>query len=384
MSSGAASSDPEPRKDVTPAAVWDTYVSRKGDKRRHETLQLAKNSWDLFCEWCESEGIEYLSGLGPYFPGDFRVYLESHTDMGDISIYYTLTRMKQVAEFAQNRGLIHQQYPHDNWNRPELDKSDRQRDEYLLPERGREISDFVRLEYTYQKEHVIWKLAWDYGLRKSAIRSLDREQVAIDPKGENPPHLRLEDRPDLGGAEDKGLPLKNTLDRLAGRKVPIREEMVEVLRGYIANERTDNGTDEYDLEALITTKRSARISENGIYITTCKITSPATYRGLCKCEAHQEFREQHGRSCGCEWCETYDLRENRELPTQQRYKCDKSRGPHAVRHGAITQMVNSGQDFPTISHIVGTSPDTLRKTYDRRSDDERMNAIAPAWLGDGD
>lgn len=345
---------------IAPGELWDEWLTRKGAKKRQNTIDETERAWDAFCEWADTENVTHLSDLGPFFAADFRKHLEATTDQNDLSLYYLITRVKVVAEYGKGQGYLHQDYPY-SWDRPELSSDEKQRDEYLLPERGHDISKWVRLEYPYQNEHVLWKLAFDYGLRKSAIRAIDLEHVVLDPDERNPPHIKLRDRPDLGPDGDKGLPLKNTWPELSKRSVPLQPDMVDVLRQYIDRQRRDpDGTDKYGLEGLVTTQRSARMSENGIYRTICKLTSPATYEGSCDCDACREYRDKNGKP----------------LPAQDRYKCGWSRPPHGVRHGSITDMINQGKDLDTVSYIVGTLPSTLRRVYDRRTEEERMNAIA--------
>lgn len=361
--SRASDADDQLRR-ASPSDLWEAYVGRKGEKRRQETMRLNRSSWDTFTEWFQESDSTHLRDLGPYFAADFQEWLRANTGKNDLSIYYELTRVRTIIEFGKGKGFVDGQVPL-KWDRPEVSRVDRQRDDPLRPERGWEIGEWVRETAPYTKEEVIWTLAFEYGLRKSAIRALDLEQVVFDPDGDTPPHLKLRDRPDLGDDGDKGLPLKNTVDELSSRLVPLYPDTVELLRGYIGRERAEPGkTDEYGLNGLITTNRSARISESGIYRTISKLTAPATYEGECECDTCREFRETEGRP----------------LPAQDRYKCQRSRSPHQVRHGSITMMINEGVDFETISHVVGTRPSTLRDVYDRRTEEERMNQIADTWI----
>jgi integrase len=215
---------------------------------------------------------------------------------------------------------------------------------------------------------------YNYGLRISAIRALDRNHLVLNQPDDWPngrefrPHLVLRDRPELGGEDDMGLPLKNK-GKLADRRVPIRAEDVQVFDLYVSRE-TPTGAkssrkkheepDKYDLHGLLTTEHSPRISRSTIEDRTAWLTCPTTYSDSeCNCRGCREYREDNGQN---------------PPPSRLGRHCEETRSPHQVRHGAITKMLDA---YPpeTVSKIVGTSVDEIKKTYDRADEIQRMNRL---------
>ena len=54
-------------------------------------------------------------------------------------------------------------------------------------------------------------------------------------------------------------------------------------------------------------------------------------------------------------------------------RCPSSRGPHAVRHGAITHHLLDDVPPDVTSERMDVSLGVLRRHYDARTPDERMN-----------
>ncbi len=50
--------------------------------------------------------------------------------------------------------------------------------------------------------------------------------------------------------------------------------------------------------------------------------------------------------------------------------------PYDLRHYFVTSMIEAGVDYKTLSEIVGSSPETLRKHYQHVSNEARRNAIS--------
>ena len=175
----------------------------------------------------------------------------------------------------------------------------------------------------------------------------------------------LRDRPELGPSDDEGLPLKNTRDEYANRRIPLDKDTVDVIRGYIRYERKEHDEpDKYGRVGLVTTERSPRISKQCIGTRIHALTSPVEYDGECDCPGCREFFAEEG-SYPC--------------PSDRRSVCDRTRSPHQCRHGAITHMLNQGHDHDTVAHIVGTSPQTIRNVYDRGDEWDRLSRTAQKW-----
>jgi len=359
-------------EDKTPAEVWDSYSSHYVENGHSENgLQSVRSAWSQFTDWMELQGYDYLSDLTASFPAKHDDWIVSNPEISKnkLSRAMHLTRIKQVITHAKSRGWIApDDVPTDDrWDdvTPSVDKDDKLRSDPLLPERGTEVMNYVRNEHFGEREHVLWILEWKYALRLSAIRALDVEDLILEEPDSWPEHadfpgpcLNLKDRPDIG------LTLKNTRNELSDRFVPLKREDAVVLQHYVESERIEHDeTDDHELRGLLTTEHNVRITGRTIRAETKKLTSPETYADQCDCDGCRAYRNEHGRP---------------PYPSKLGRYCERSRSPHQVRHGAITWLLDD-TDPSVLSKICGTSPDTLRDTYDRADKHRRLNRIADAW-----
>jgi len=371
-------------EDKQPEWVFDKFAERwTADGKAQSGLQSYQSAWSQFREWMEQKGYRYLTDLTPSFPARHDDWIVAHDeyDKTKLSRSMHLSRIKTVVRHAESRGWIDPDIipGDDRWDeiKPELGDGDKIRSDPLRPERGERITNWVRANHFGERSHILWLLLFRYGFRVSAIRALDRDDLRLSEPDDWPeerdfrPHLRLKDRPELGDDDDKGLPLKNKREELAGRLVPLQREHVDAFRHYVQNgsehgaetRKEHDEPDEYGLYGLLTGEHNARLSGDTIRGESGRLTSPATYANKCQCDGCQQFRSEQGRD---------------PYPSRIHKHCNESRTPHQVRHGAITSLLDDA-DHGTVASIVGTSPDTLRDVYDRADEYRRMNRIADDW-----
>ncbi|MDS0220146.1 phage integrase SAM-like domain-containing protein [Haloarcula sp. S1AR25-5A] len=373
-------------EDQRPKWVFKQFKEHwKADEKAHSALQPYESAWRQFCEWMDEQGHIYLTDLTASFPGRHDDWIVAHDeyDKTKLSRSMHLSRIKTVVRHAQSRGWIDpSDVPDDEtWDavKPEVDDDEKIRSNPLPPERGEQITKWVRANHFGGRAHVLWLLLFRYGFRVSAIRALDRDDLRLSKPDDWPeeqgfqPHLRLKDRPELGGEDDKGLPLKNKREELAGRLVPLQPEHAEVFRHYVENGSEHGATDsrkehdepdEYGLYGLLTGEHNARLSGRTVRERAHWLTCPTTYGDECQCDGCREYRAEHGRN---------------PYPSKVYKHCNETRSPHQVRHGAITSLLDD-HSHSTVANIVGTSPDTLRDVYDRADEYRRMNRVADDWL----
>lgn len=381
-----ADDDTEETEDRRPEWVFEQYVRKhREDGKAQSSIQPTRSAWNQFCDWMDEQGYIYLSDLTSNFVGRHDDWVIANTDKGKLSRGMHLSRIKSVVKHADSRGWISPNVVPDDetWEevKPDLSDDDKVRSDPLRPERGEQITKWVRANHFGERPHVLWLLLFRYGLRVSAIRALDRSHLILTRPDDYPesdqfrPHLRFRDRPELGDEDDEGLPLKNRREELAKRRVALRPGHVEVFRQYIENgsqtgaieSRKEHAEpDKYGLYGLLTGEQNARLSDRTIRSRTHWLTCPSTYDDKCQCDGCQEFRSEHGR-------EPY--------PSKVEKHCNETRSPHQVRHGAITSLLDD-HNHSTVAGVVGTSPDTLRDVYDRADEYRRMNRIADDWLSD--
>lgn len=360
--------------------VHDDYATEHPHERTN-TITEKRRTWAEFSSWCkEKTDLRYLSDLQRRHIGDYRRHLRENTSKGQFSILKNLERVKQHLDYSQAQQWVTSDLGDWNEHLPDVRGSDRERDNPLRPDRGEQVTAWIKEEHRFTRVDVEWTLGFTYCLRRSAIKALDKRHFHPEP-GKcdchdriDQPHLLLEHRPDLGADDDPGLPLKNAKDDpdaerdnpFGERIIPLDAETAHTIARYIDLYRVEHDEpDKYGCQALLTTSHSPRISS--LYRDFTWMTSPARYTGR----------------CDCEFCRDID-----ESPTKRKsYKCEHSRGPHSVRHGGITRRFNQmrevdvrGFDAETLAGIAGTSPETLRDRYDHPERADAYGRIADGWI----
>ena len=331
-------------------------------------------------------------GKNPAAPNRYVGWLNTHPKYAKkpISMREHLRRIRNVVESARALGYVPERIPQDGAlekAEPVVSDQEEIRDDPLHTSRGERIMSWLRAQKPYSIDDVLWTLVWRYGLRVSAIRALDRDHVVFEPheaddwpaQHEFYPHLHLRDRPELGGKEDEGLPLKNTNPVHGERLIPMNDEDAESIRGYVDRGTPTGATtsrkaweehgepDKYGLFGLITSEHTARISKKTIRQRVHAITCPTAYTDTnCHCDGCAEYRAGNDGA--------------NPRPSQRGTHCTRTRSPHQCRHGAITNMLDDGKDHETIASVVGTSPKTIRDVYDRADKHDRFDRTAQGWL----
>jgi len=376
-------------EDRQPRWLFERFKNHwRADDMAESSLQPIRSAWNQFCSWMDYRGYRYLTDLTPRFPGRHDSWIVNHDDISKTKLSRSmhLSRIRTVIRYANAQGWIYpSDVPADSvWDEvmPELEVGDKVRSDPLPPERGERITNWVRNNRFGSRAHVLWILLFRYGLRVSAIRALDYDDLILTKPSDWPdkhdfrPHLRLNDRPELGPEDDNGLPLKNKRKELASRRIPLQPEDVEALSHYVEtgdsigakySRKEHTETDRYGLQGLLTGEHNARLSGSAIRERTHWLTSPATFTNSeCQCNGCRDYRTEKGRD---------------PYPSKLCRYCNETRSPHQVRHGAITSLLDE-YSHPTVSRIVGTSPGTLRDVYDRADEYRRMNRVAGEWLSD--
>jgi|GEM_PF-3186712 len=372
-----------------PDWVFRQFIDHwRADNKAESSTQPYRSAWKQFSEWMAEQGYSYVSDLSSNFPGRHDDWIVAHDEYNKTKLSRSqhLSRIRTIVQHAMSRGWIHpNRIPDDEtWDevKPDVTNSEKIRSDPLPPEKGERIMKWLRNNKFASRSHIIWLLLFRYGFRVSAIQALDYDDVVLVEPDNWPnernfnPHLRLKDRPELGPDNDPGLPLKNKREELAGRRVQLQSEHVDIFRHYINNgtntgaisdRREHQEPDRYGLFGLLTGEHNARLSKRTIRERTHWLTCPTTYSvNDCQCDGCQSFRSENG-------CQPYPSKVNKH--------CNNTSSPHQVRHGSITSLLDDN-DHSTVAHVVGTSPDTLRNVYDRADEYRRMNRVAGDWLTD--
>lgn len=321
---------------LSPAEGYERFVQYRKDRVDGNTVANDKTRLRYFREWCEHEaGIENLNDLTGRDLSNFVAWRRQ--DLKAITLQKQLGSIREALRFwadieAVRPGLDQRVHA------PELPDGAKSKDVYLDEERAERIlAHLDRHDYASQR-HVQLLLLWRTAMRRSALRSLDLDDLRPDDLA-----LVLEHR------QDEGTRLKNHED--GERWVQLSPTTFQVVEDYVHEVRKDQ-TDEYGREPLLTTQYG-RPAGDTIYKRNHRATQP--------CELG--FGCPHDRDPAD--CEARDA-------DGQPYKCPSSRGPHSVRRGSITAHLNANVQPDTVSERCDVSLGVLYDHYDVRTDREKM------------
>jgi integrase len=186
------------------------------------------------------------------------------------------------------------------------------------------------------RQHTLLELIWWTGARQAALRALDLEDIDFEAGT-----IEFVHRPDTGP------PLKQAHN--PERIVGLQEPVVDVLRDYRDHVRDPTKRDGHGRTPFLTTERG-RMSSNTVY-RYATLGSVPCHGGPCP----------HDRDpATCEF-----------LAPRRASQCPSARGPHAIRTGAISNLLNSGWHLDDVADRVNTGPPRLKKHYDFPSVEEQ-------------
>lgn len=311
------------------------FLRHREPSVRPSTLQNARTRLNHFLDWCEEREIDNLNDLTGRELSDFIAWRRG--DIAAITLQKQLSSIRQALRYwadieAVEEGLAEKVHS------PELPDGAESRDEHLSADRAESIlSDLNRFHYA-SRRHVIMVILWQTGMRRSALRSLDLDDLRPDEHA-----LVLRHRP------DEGTKLKN--GEAGERWVYLDPRWFQVVDDWTDNPDRHDVRDDYGRKPLITTS-AGRPTGDTIYRWVCKATQPCEY-GSCPHDRDPENCEARGAD---------------GYPS----KCPSARSPHDVRRGAITTHLNQDVSPETVSERMDVSLDVLYEHYDARTEREKM------------
>lgn len=321
---------------LTPEEGVDRFLQmRSQNGNRESTLENDRTRMAHFLEWCEDEEeIENLNVLtGRRLSGFVEWRCEQ---VAKTTVEKQLSSVREALRYwanieAVSPGTAERIYA------PQLKDVDDARGVHLDRDRAEDILGTLdRYQYA-SRRHALLALVWRTGMRRSAVRSLD-----VDDLREEDYAVRLEHR------IDEGTRLKNGED--GNRWVFLGPRWFEIIAAYLDNPARNDVVDEYGRRPLFTTK--GRPTGDTIYKWMNKTTHPCEY-GPCPHDRDPDDCEARGT----------DGYPNR---------CPSARSPHAVRRGAITDHLARGTTPEVVSERMDVGLETLYKHYDARSERDKM------------
>jgi len=292
---------------------------------------------NMFVAWL-SDTDYTLATIDGWALGEFQDWLREQ-DYANVTRKQYLSQLNVFLRWAARREVMREGLD-DKVELPDLSRDDVRSDTSIGPDRVQRILDYMDRYQRASREHIIVLLLFRTGARLGALRGVDLSMVHL--QSDNP-RIEVRHRPEIG------CPLKNgeRNKREAERPIVIGEETAQIVAEFIEHHRMDV-TDDHGNRPLLTTKYG-RVSDSVIKKTVRQWTCPAATDGDCPIHDHRPSRREVG-SCANE--------------------CEHTNA-HSLRKASITHFLNRGVSVEVVSDRMNVSIETIKKHYDRPTDDER-------------
>ena len=315
--------------DTNPWGVQPTTVTAYRGRLKH------------FQEFCREHEIEYLGDIRPNTLDEFQNYLREESSLGATSsIKGCLAALRKFLQYCERRGVFDHGF-HKLVILPTLTKHEGQDERWLGRENAKEIVDYLETYRPFTKEHVVWAILSETGIRQSTLHAFDLDDYDAEER-----YLAAVNR------EETGTRLKNGYD--GEREISISKDAARAIDGYIEANR-NSATDENEREPLLTT-RNGRLQKSTIRQYVYAWSRPCAIGKDCPVGEDPDT---------CEAAQTNNAA----------YDCPESISPHPVRRGYITHLRANG--VPTedvISERCDANPDTIEQWYDMSTESDRREA----------
>ncbi|MBP2251178.1 site-specific recombinase XerD [Halarchaeum solikamskense] len=309
------------------------FLDHRKPSVRDSTLQNARTRLNWFLSWCDERDITNLNDLTGRALSDMVAWRRE--DIKAITLQKQLSTIRTALRYWADiegvpEGLA------EKLHAPELPDGAESRDVHLEADRAETMLEYLdRYQYA-SRRHVVMALLWRTGMRRSALRSLDVDDLRPDEHA-----IVLEHR------IDDGTRLKN--GESGERWVYLGPEWFQIVADYVADVRFEK-TDDEGRRPLITS-RYGRPTGDTIYTWVNEATQPCQYGEPCP-------HDRDPATC--------------EARTGYPSKCPSSRSPHGIRRGSITAHLNDGVAPEATSERMDVSLDVLYEHYDVRTEREKM------------
>jgi len=336
------------RNSISPEEARDWYIEDRDEELSEATLRSHKYRLSMFLKWCDATGIEHMDELtGRHFSKYKIARKNSDGNPNNVTLNTQLSTLRVFIKWCGKRELV----PRDLYeyvDPPRMAPKEDVRPTMLDAEEAADIlRHYRKFEYA-TRDHVIIELLWSVGMREGALRAIDMDDYVPEPTPSDEaegPYIKIRHRPETE------TPLKN--GERGERDVALKPGLVELLNDYIENNRWPR-EDEHGRNPFITT-RWGRISITTLRKAVYGMTRPCAYSGRCP----------HDKEIGeCDYATNVSVAS----------KCPTTVSPHAVRKGAITWARRNDIPLEAISERMDVSPEVLRKHYDRRTTQQKMES----------
>lgn len=321
---------------IDPGTALEMYLQSRQSELADSTIEAHRRRLNLFCQWCDDEGINTLDELDVRDLHEFRVWRQQGIKTDNLSPETLRSSLLTLRVYLRWGASINAVDPdlHERLILPSEAK--RSRDVKLETGHAERLLSYLS-KYEYASAaHAIIRILWETGIRAGTLRALDLRDY-----DESNQSLRIRHRPDTG------TPLKNAAD--ANRLVSIKPRTTRILDDYIDENRVD--VTEHKRHPLLSTKHGRR-SMQSIRATVYYWSCPCRISDACP----------HDRDPST--CEVNNW--------EDASKCPSSVSSHPIRRGAITHHLREGVPVGVVSDRTDVSPDVLDEHYSRLSENEAM------------
>lgn len=314
----------------------ERFLTYRSQSVRDTTIDNAVTRLNHFQRWCDEVGLENLNTLSGRDLADFVAWRQGQ--IAPITLQKQLSTVRVALRYWADIEAVEEGIA-EKVHAPELPDGSGVRDEALSAQRAHEILEYLE-QYQYaSKDHVVMVILWRTAMRRSALRSLDVEDLRPDDHA-----IRVEHR------LDEGTRLKN--GEGGERWVFLGPRWFKPVEDYLDNPVRPDVTDEYGREPLLTTE-NGRPTGDTIYNWVNRLTHPCML-GECPHDTNPDDCNALGSGAH---------------PS----KCPSARSPHAVRRGSITHHhLNRNVSPEIVSERCDVSLEVLYDHYDVRTQREKM------------
>lgn len=327
------------QRNLSPTEAAERFIAKRENKNTEKTVRFYRNRLQDFLHWSEENGIETMRDLDGWWLDEYERFLESG-DNAPTTVRGKMMALDQLLQYCASIEVVDEDLPR-KLEVPTLSKEEETCDDMLETDDAQKLLSFFRdsTRHYGTSQHVMLELLWHVGGRISCFRALDYEDWDPDEQ-----KLKFRNRP--------GTRLKEGDQH--ERNVAVPEPVADALEYWIERERPRK-RDENGRKPLLTTTRG-RASDSTVRCWSYQATQPCLYTGC----PHNDRRES------CKFTQR-----------QHSSKCPSSRGPHAVRTGSITWQLNKGLSYVEVAQRVASSPETIRRYYDKPDYDEQLARRRP-------
>lgn len=329
-------SDPDDAPDLEISEAIDLFITRNRPDWKGETARTYRKSLATFEEFAEDEGLETIDDFELWRVGKFTDWL-IRQDFARATVQSKQKQARRWLKWLSAQGYV-PMGTHMAIETLQLDDKEQTSSAIMRPDTIRKFLEFYRgsTKWYGKRRHALLELIGHTGARRSCIRCLDFEDYDSDERT-----LKFINRPETGTRLKAG----DTHER----KVILSDVPNEVLREYVERERFDVH-DDHGRRPLIAS-RVGRPAKSTLTNWLYRATIPCVMR---ECP--------HGRRRrNCPWTSQTEAS-----------KCPSSISPHPIRRGSITWQQNIGRSIEDVADRAATTPDVIRRFYDRPDLDQDL------------